>query len=68
LKLNIEKNIGYLKTDVKKRKVYKTIEVNDDKLVDVNSDGEIVGIELLNPDPSLLRSSVVTQIENEKPL
>jgi len=49
LKLNIEKNIGYLKTDVKKKKVYKTIEVNDDILVDVNSDGEIVGIELLNP-------------------
>jgi uncharacterized protein YuzE len=49
LKLNIEKNIGYLKTDVKKKKISKTIEIDDDILVDLNSDGEIVGIELLNP-------------------
>jgi uncharacterized protein YuzE len=49
LKLNIEKNIGYLKTDIKKRKVDRTIEIDDDILVDLNSDGKIVGIELLNP-------------------
>lgn len=49
LKLNIEKNIGYLKTDVKKTRIDKTIEVGDDIIVDVNADGEIVGIELLNP-------------------
>ncbi|MDD5361935.1 MAG: DUF2283 domain-containing protein [Ignavibacteria bacterium] len=49
LKLNIEKNIGYLKTDVKKTKIEKTIEIDDDIIVDVNADGEIVGIELLNP-------------------
>ena len=49
LKLNIEKNIGYLKTDEKNSKVYKTVEVGDDILVDLNSDDNIVGIELLNP-------------------
>jgi uncharacterized protein YuzE len=49
IKLNIEKNIGYLKTDVKKTRIDKTIEVGDDIIVDVNADGEIVGIELLNP-------------------
>lgn len=49
LKLNIEKNIGYLKTDVKKTRIDKSIEVGDDIIVDVNADGEIVGIELLNP-------------------
>jgi len=49
LKLNIEKNIGYLKTDVKKTKIDKTIEVGDDIIVDLNVNGEIVGIELLNP-------------------
>jgi|WetSurMetagenome_2_1015567.scaffolds.fasta_scaffold149431_3 uncharacterized protein YuzE len=53
LKLNIEKNIGYLKTDVKKTKIDKTIEVGDDILVDINKDGEIVGIELLNPTEQL---------------
>jgi len=49
LNINIEKNVGYLKTDVKKTKIDKTIEAGDDIIVDVNSDGEIVGIELLNP-------------------
>lgn len=49
LKLNIEKNIGYLKTDVKNRKIEKTVEISDDILVDLNADGDIVGIELLNP-------------------
>lgn len=49
LKLNIEKNIGYLKTDVKNRKIEKTVEASNDILVDLNSDGDIVGIELLNP-------------------
>lgn len=49
LKLNIEKNIGYLKTDVKKTKIDKTIEVGEDIIVDLNVNGEIVGIELLNP-------------------
>jgi uncharacterized protein YuzE len=49
LKLNIEKNIGYLKTDIKNTKINKTIEVGDDILVDINDKGEIVGIELLNP-------------------
>lgn len=49
LKLNIEKNIGYLKTDVKKTKIDKTVEVGDDIIVDLNANGEIVGIELLNP-------------------
>jgi len=49
LKINIEKNIGYLKTDVKNSKINKTIEVGNDFLVDLNKDGEIVGIELLNP-------------------
>ncbi|MBM4158334.1 MAG: DUF2283 domain-containing protein [Ignavibacteria bacterium] len=49
LKLNIEKNIGYLKFDNKKRKVDKSIEIGDNFIVDLNSDGEIIGIELLNP-------------------
>ena len=49
LKLKIEKNSGYLKTDAKNSRIFKTIEVNEDVLVDVNSDGIIVGIELLNP-------------------
>ena len=49
LNISIEKNIGYLKTDVKKTRIDKTIEVGDDIIVDVNADGEIVGIELLNP-------------------
>ena len=49
IKINIKKNIGYLKTDVKKTRIDKTIEVGDDIIVDVNADGEIVGIELLNP-------------------
>ena len=49
LKINIEKNIGYLKTDVKQTKIDKTVEVGDDFLVDYNKKGEIVGIELLNP-------------------
>lgn len=34
---------------MKKTKIDKTIEVGDDIIVDVNADGEIVGIELLNP-------------------
>jgi uncharacterized protein YuzE len=49
LKINIEKNIGYLKTDIKNSKVDKTVEIGDDFLVDFNKKGEIVGIELLNP-------------------
>jgi len=49
LKINIEKNIGYLKTDTKKTKIDKTVEIGDDFLVDLNKDGEVVGIELLNP-------------------
>ncbi len=49
LKLNIEKNIGYLKTDVQKKKIDKTVEIGEDIIVDINADGEIVGIELLNP-------------------
>jgi uncharacterized protein YuzE len=47
--INIEKNIGYLKTDVKQTKIDKTVEVGEDFLVDYNKKGEIVGIELLNP-------------------
>ena len=34
---------------MKKTKIDKTIEVGDDIIVDVNADGKIVGIELLNP-------------------
>jgi uncharacterized protein YuzE len=49
LKINIEKNIGYLKVDNRKQKIDKSVEINDDFIVDLNSDGEIVGIELLNP-------------------
>lgn len=49
LKINIEKNIGYLKTDVKNRKINRTVEINDDIIVDLNDDGQIVGVELLNP-------------------
>ncbi|MGV8016668.1 MAG: DUF2283 domain-containing protein [Ignavibacteria bacterium] len=49
LKINIEKNIGYLKTDVKNRKINRTVEINDDIIVDLNVDGQIVGVELLNP-------------------
>ncbi len=49
LKINIEKNIGYLKTDTKKTKITRTVEIGDDFLVDFNKDGDVVGIELLNP-------------------
>mgnify|MGYP005821316873 CR=1 FL=1 len=49
LKLNIEKNICYIKLDNKNHKVHQTIEIRDDILVDINIKGEIVGIELLNP-------------------
>lgn len=49
IKIDIEKNIGYFKTDNKKSKVYKTITVAEDYLVDINSDNEIIGVELLNP-------------------
>ena len=53
LTLNIEKNVGYIHTKGKKKKVYKTIEINEDLLVDVSSDGNIVGIELLNASEQL---------------
>ena len=53
LKINIEKNIGYLKTDVKDSKINKTIEIGDDFLVDLNKHGDVVGIELLNPTEQL---------------
>jgi len=53
LTLNIEKNVGYIYAEGKKRKAYKTIEINEDILVDVSSDGNIVGIELLNANEQL---------------
>lgn len=49
ININIENNIGYLKTDLKKTKIEKTIEVGKDIIVDINADGDIIGIELLNP-------------------
>lgn len=49
LKINIEKNIGYLKVDNRKQKIDKSVEINEDYFVDLNSKGEIIGIELLNP-------------------
>lgn len=53
LTLNIEKNVGYIHAEGKKKKVHKTIEISEDILVDVNSDGDIVGIELLNANKQL---------------
>ena len=49
ININIENNIGYLKTDLKKTTIEKTIEVGKDIIVDINADGDIIGIELLNP-------------------
>jgi uncharacterized protein YuzE len=49
ININNENNIGYLKTDLKKTTIEKTIEVGKDIIVDINADGDIIGIELLNP-------------------
>jgi len=49
IKIDIEKNIGYFKTNNKKSKICKTVNIEEDYLVDINSENEIIGIEMLNP-------------------